>query len=99
MEGLVTGCDVILGNEEVAEKVFGIHPEGADVTSGEVDAASYESVGRQMMERFPRARKIVITLRGSISASHYTWSDDMSTGERQLTAPTYEITHHLDRVG
>ncbi len=99
MEGLVAGCDVILGNEEDAEKVFGIHPEGADVTSGEVDAASYESVGRQMMERFPRARKIVITLRGSISASHNTWSGVMWTGERLLTAPTYEITHIVDRVG
>lgn len=99
MEGLVAGCDVILGNEEDAEKVFGIHPEGADVTSGEVDAASYESVGRQMMERFPRAKKIVITLRGSISASHNTWSGVMWTGERLLTAPTYEITHIVDRVG
>src|SRR3546814_1853095 len=33
MPDLVAGCDVILGNEEDAEKVFGIHPEGADVTS------------------------------------------------------------------
>ena len=99
MEDLVAGCDVILGNEEDAEKVFGIHPEGADVTSGEVDAASYESVGRQMMERFPRAKKIVITLRGSISASHNSWSGVMWTGERLLTAPTYQITDIVDRVG
>src|SRR5690625_4994799 len=70
MEGLVAGCDVILGNEEDAEKVFGIHPEGADVTSSEVDAASNEAVGRQMMERFPRDRNIVITGRCSISDSH-----------------------------
>lgn len=99
MEKLVAGCDVILGNEEDAEKVFGIHPEGADVTSGEVDAASYESVGRQMMERFPRAKKIIITLRGSISASHNTWSGVMWNGDRLLTAPTYQVTHIVDRVG
>ena len=28
MPALVEGCDVILGNEEDAEKVFGIKPEG-----------------------------------------------------------------------
>src|SRR3546814_10664278 len=57
MPDLVAGCDVILGNEEDAEKVFGIHPEGADVTSGHVEAEGYESVCRQMMKRFPRAKR------------------------------------------
>ena len=40
MPALVEGCDVILGNEEDAEKVFGIKPEGFDVTAtaGEVNA-------------------------------------------------------------
>lgn len=33
MPELVAGCDVILGNEEDAEKVFGIKPEGFDVTA------------------------------------------------------------------
>jgi 2-dehydro-3-deoxygluconokinase len=31
MPELVEGCDIILGNEEDAEKVFGIKPEGFDV--------------------------------------------------------------------
>jgi 2-dehydro-3-deoxygluconokinase len=46
MPELVAGCDVILGNEEDAEKVFGIKPEGFDVsqTEGEVNAAEFESV-------------------------------------------------------
>ena len=35
MPELVAGCDVILGNEEDAEKVFGIKPEGFDVTATE----------------------------------------------------------------
>jgi len=38
MPDFVTGCDIILGNEEDAEKVFGIHPSGADVTGGHVEA-------------------------------------------------------------
>ena len=28
MPKLVEGCDIILGNEEDAEKHFGLHPEG-----------------------------------------------------------------------
>ena len=99
MEELVAGCDVILGNEEDAEKVFDIHPEGVDVTAGHVEGAAYESVGRQLMARFPRAKKVIITLRGSISASHNSWSGVMWTGKELLQAPTYQITHIVDRVG
>ena len=54
MPDLVASCDVIVGNEEDAHKVFGIHPEGVEVKSGHLDASAYESVGRQLMERFPR---------------------------------------------
>lgn len=99
MPDLVAGCDVILGNEEDAEKVFGIHPEGADVTAGHVEAAGYESVCRQLMQRFTRAKKVIITLRGSISANHNSWSGVLFDGERLFTAPTYQITHIVDRVG
>jgi sugar/nucleoside kinase (ribokinase family) len=35
MPALVEGCDVILGNEEDAEKHFGIHPDTVDVTQGD----------------------------------------------------------------
>ncbi|MFK7925462.1 MAG: PfkB family carbohydrate kinase [Bacteroidia bacterium] len=99
MPELVKYCDVILGNEEDAEKVFGIHPEGADVTSGHVDAASYESVGKQLMAKFPKAKKAIITLRGSISASHNSWSGVLWNGEKLFHTNTYQITHIVDRVG
>jgi len=79
--------------------VFGIHPEGADVTSGHVDAAAYESVCRQMMKRFPRAKKVIVTLRGSVNASHNTWSGVLFDGKVLYQAPTYDITHIVDRVG
>ncbi len=100
MPALVEGCDVILGNEEDAEKHFDIHPESVDVTRGDsVDAAAYQSVCEQLMQRFPRAKKVITTLRGSISASHNTWSGVLYNGKEFLTAPTYQITHIVDRVG
>ncbi len=100
MPELVAGCDVILGNEEDAEKHFDIHPKGMDVTQGhKMDAGAYESVCTQLMERFPRAKKVIITLRGSISASHNSWSGVLYDGKTLHKAPTYQITHIVDRVG
>ncbi len=100
MPDLVAGCDVILGNEEDAEKHFDIHPQEVDVTQGDsIKAESYRSVCTQLMERFPRAKKVIVTLRGSISASHNTWSGVLYNGEELLTTNTYQITHIVDRVG
>lgn len=100
MPELVKGCDIILGNEEDAEKHFGIHAGSVDVTKGNtVDPEAYRSVCEQLMERFPKAQKIITTLRGSISASHNTWSGVLYNGNEFLDAPTYDITHIVDRVG
>ncbi len=100
MPDLVKGCDVILGNEEDAEKHFGIHPESVDVTQGgTVESEAYRSVCEKLMERFPKAQKIITTLRGSISASHNTWSGVLYNGDKFLEAPSYDITHIVDRVG
>lgn len=101
MPDLVAGCDIILGNEEDAEKVFGIKPEGFDVTAtaGEVNAAEFESVCTQLMQRFPRARKVIITLRGSINANHNTWGGVLYDGKQLFQSPRYDITHIVDRVG
>lgn len=101
MPALVEGCDIILGNEEDAEKVFGIKPEGFDATAtaGRVDAARFESVCRQLMARFPRARKVIITLRGSINANHNTWGGVLFDGQRLYESARYDITHIVDRVG
>ena len=101
MPALVEGCDIILGNEEDAEKVFGIKPEGFDATAtaGRVDAAKFESVCRQLMARFPRARKVIITLRGSINANHNTWGGVLFDGQRLYESARYDITHIVDRVG
>lgn len=99
MPEMVDYCDVILGNEEDAEKVFGIKPDKADVSAGKVESAEFQSVCRQIKKKFNGAKKIIITLRGSISADHNTWSGILFNGERFFTAPVYQITHIIDRVG
>ncbi|NQU87362.1 MAG: sugar kinase, partial [Mariniphaga sp.] len=99
MPDLVAGTDIILGNEEDAEKVLGIRPEGIDVTSGHVEGKAYISVSKQIMERFPRCKKVITTLRGSVNANHNTWSGVLWDGFKLYEAPTHDITHIVDRVG
>ena len=101
MPELVAGCDLILGNEEDAEKEFGIKPEGFDAekTGGEIDQTRFESVCRQLMARFPCCKKVAITLRGSINANHNTWGGVLFDGKTLWQSRRYDITHIVDRVG
>ena len=101
MPALVGGCDIILGNEEDCEKVFGIKPDGFDVTAteGEVDTKAFESVCIQMTDIFPRCKKMIITLRGAINANHNTWSGVMYSDGSLKESQRYDITHIVDRVG
>jgi 2-dehydro-3-deoxygluconokinase len=101
MPDLVALSDVILGNEEDAETVFGIKPENFDATktAGHVDADKFQSVCQQLMAKFPNAKKVVITLRGSINANHNTWAGVLYDGSQLFKSPTYDITHIVDRVG
>ena len=101
MPEMVSYSDIILGNEEDCEKVFGIKPKNFDVTNtkGEIDQRSFQSVCQQMMERFPRCKKMVVTLRGAINANHNTWSGVLYNGEELITSQRYDITDIVDRVG
>jgi 2-dehydro-3-deoxygluconokinase len=99
MPDLVSGCDIILGNEEDAAMALNIHPDGVDVTTGHVKAEAYLSVSQKLMKLFPRCKKVITTLRGSVSASHNSWSGVLYDGNELFKAPDYEITHIVDRVG
>ena len=101
MTELTSYCDVILGNEEDAEKHFGIKPVGLDITTQghDVKAEAFLSVCKQMIEKFPKAKKVITTLRGSISASHNTWAGVLYDGTEMYETRQYQITDIVDRVG
>jgi len=98
MGELVKFCDIIIGNEEDAEKIFGIKAPGVDVTAGKVLPENYRIVAEKLKEQFPNIQKVAITVRGSISASHNTWSGVMLDAGFYV-GPVYDITHIVDRVG
>ena len=99
MPELVGCCDIAVGNEEDADKVFGIQAPGADVAGGRVEADAYVYVCNELAKRFPNLKTVAITLRGSLSASHNTWSGILWQQGQIYTAPGYDITTIVDRVG
>jgi 2-dehydro-3-deoxygluconokinase len=99
MPRLVAGTDIVTGNEEDAEICLGINAENTDITSGKIDADAYRAVSQKIMERFPRVKKVITTLRESISASHNNWSGVIWNGRELLKSKTYPVTHIVDRIG
>ncbi|HEX9018595.1 MAG TPA: sugar kinase, partial [Anaerolineaceae bacterium] len=99
MPELFAFCDVAVGNEEDAQDVFGIQALNADVTAGKVSADAYRYVCEKLVERFPNLKSVAITLRGSLSASHNTWSGVLWDQGRFYQARAYDIDYIVDRVG
>lgn len=99
MPKLVSCCDIAIGNEEDAEKVLDIKAPDTYITSGKIDPSKYKSVVEQMSKDYPNLKYIAITLRGSLSASHNTWSGILYDKNKMYLAPHYDIAHIIDRVG
>lgn len=102
MPKLVSYCDIILGNEEDCEMMFGIKPNGFDINESQrngIEQIQFESVCQQMMKKFPQCKIMAVTLRGAINANHNTWSSIMYTNGEILKSKQYDITHIVDRVG
>lgn len=99
MPELVKYCDIAIGNEEDADNVLGIRAPSTNVTSGKLDPQNYKYVAEEMMNKFPNLKKVAITLRGSLSASHNTWAGILFDGNKLYISPHYDITHIVDRVG
>lgn len=99
MSELVKYCDIAIGNEEDADKVLNIKAPETDVASGKIEAANYRFVVEEMVKKYPNLKKVATTLRGSISASHNTWSAILYDGNDLFIGPQYEIIPIVDRVG
>jgi len=99
MSELVKYVDVLIANEEEANKALGIRVAGIDVTAGKVEVEKFRLVAERLVEKFPNLQKVAVTIRGSISASHNTWSGVLYDGKTFYTAPIYQITHIVDRSG
>jgi 2-dehydro-3-deoxygluconokinase len=99
MKELVQYCDLVVGNEEDFTKVFDISSPDINVKSGKVSAQNYEYVAKQFFKLFPKTSHIAVTLRGSISATHNTWSGVLFDKNNMYIGPMFDIPYIVDRVG
>lgn len=97
MTKLMKYVDVCIGNEEDAEKVFGIKAENTDISKGEINHAAYEEVAKKIIETFG-VKLVASTLRESYSASDNGWSAILYDGEKSYLSKKYDL-RIVDRVG
>ena len=97
MEELVTYVDVLIANEEDADKVLGIRAADTDVIAGKLSRDGYRDVACQICDKYG-VKKVGITLRKSLSASDNLWSAMLYDGKNSYFSKEYNI-HIVNRVG
>ncbi|MCG8578935.1 MAG: sugar kinase [Bacteroidales bacterium] len=108
MRAILPFVDVVIANEEDAHDVLGISAENTDIEGGQLDVTKYTDVAKEIVKQFPNVKKVAITLRESLSATHNNWGAmlyDAKTKKAHFAplkdgeyAP-YEIKNIIDRVG
>ena len=98
MSPLMSHVDVLIGNEEDSELVFGIKAANTNVTAGTIDVAAYKEVAIQLVNRF-KFKFVATTLRESVTASHNWWSGILFDGKAVHVSKKYEIIPIVDRIG
>jgi len=108
MSEILPAVDLCIANEEDAADVLGIHAQGSEIEHGKLAIDRYPEVAREIVRRFPNVRRVAITLRESISASHNNWGGMLydAAADQACFAPEqdgayrpYEIRNIVDRVG
>lgn len=98
MSKLVKYVDVLISNEEDSKDVFGIEAQNTDINAGVLSVEGYESIGKQLMQKFKNVKYVAFTLRESISASKNGWSAILMDGKEVYKSKKYMIDI-VDRVG
>jgi len=109
MRTILPYIDMVIANEADCHDVLGIRAGETDVHSGALDTARYPDVARQVVAQFTNVKKVAITLRESLSATHNNWGAMLYDAEsdQSFFAPLnadgdyqpYQIKNIVDRVG
>ena len=97
MEEFLQYVDVLIANEEDADKVLGIRASDTDVETGKLNREGYRQVAEKICSQYG-IRQTAITLRESISASDNIWSAMLFDGKEAFYSHTYPV-HIVNRVG
>lgn len=98
MRELASYVDVLIANEEDVQKSLGITID-VNVESGEIDHEKYRYLSQKVLETYPNAEMIAITLRESKSADINGWSACLNDRKNFYVSRHYQINDIIDRVG
>jgi 2-dehydro-3-deoxygluconokinase len=99
MRPLMPLVDVVIANEEDIQSVLGLHVEGTDVTTGQLDHEAYHTVAKEITETFG-CSQVAITLRESLSASDNGWSAVLyDKGDAAFHRSQHYDVRLVDRIG
>lgn len=109
MRRILPFVTVLIANEADCADVLSIHASSTDVESGTLRIEGYPEVARQVVSQFPKLKKVAITLRESLSATHNNWGAMLydAGAAAAFFAPLdaegryapYQIRSIVDRVG
>lgn len=86
---LVQNCDVVITSSSGIKEMFGLgEPED-----------KFNSLAKQLIDVFPKIKKVVKKTRRTISASHNQIQGKMWNGKEYIKSDMLNITHIIDRVG
>jgi 2-dehydro-3-deoxygluconokinase len=98
MGEIVKFANIGMGNEEDCQKSLGLE-SGVSPGGGGLDIAAYEKLTADVLERFPGLSKVALTLRGSHSADHNTWTAVLRNRQKFIRGQRHEIFSIVDRIG
>ena len=98
MREIASYVDVLIANEEDVQKSLGITID-VNVESGEIDKEKYRCLSQKVLETYPDAEMIAITLRESKSADINGWSACLNDRKNFYVSRHYQIHDIIDRVG
>ncbi len=97
MQKLVRSVDLLLANEEDADKVLDIRAADSDITAGRLSREGYARVAQEI-EQVYGIHQVGISLRESLSASDNRWSGMLYDHGKACFSRTYDV-HIVNRVG
>ncbi len=89
MKEFVAKSDILLAGHYACQQFFDLRTK---------DGSNKELAAR-LKEKFPKLKKIAITNRKEINASHHKWSASLFNGSEVLESELYDIFPIVDRVG
>ena len=89
MPELVRNCDIVITSSRGIREMFGLGDEGD----------KFKKASKNLMEEFPKIKKVVGKTRKSLSASHQRIQGKMWNGTDYIKTEMLDITPVIDRVG